>query len=114
VTIDEHGNAYVTGAQDRPGTYADYLTIKYPPEGVAVAEPQPPVAHKTAPATIARAVLHVLGTSSVLLDISGREVAKLQPGENDVRHLSPGIYFVRQTSSVEREASRVRKVILTR
>jgi hypothetical protein len=31
----------------------------------------------------------------------------LHPGENDIRHISPGIYFVRQASSI-------RKVILTR
>jgi hypothetical protein len=35
-----------------------------------------------------------------LLDISGRKVMDLLPGENDVRHLSPGVYFVRQASSV--------------
>jgi DNA-binding beta-propeller fold protein YncE len=51
---------------------------------------------------------------AVLLDITGREVAKLLPGENDVRHLSPGVYFVRPASSVERRASSIRKVILTR
>ena len=31
-----------------------------------------------------------------MLDISGRKVMALQPGENDVRHLSPGVYFVRE------------------
>jgi hypothetical protein len=31
----------------------------------------------------------------------------LRPGPNDVRHLSPGVYFVRPASSVH-------KVILTR
>ncbi|MFO7676514.1 MAG: hypothetical protein R6X12_09390 [bacterium] len=30
-----------------------------------------------------------------LLDATGRRVMELQPGENDVRHLSPGVYFVR-------------------
>ena len=38
----------------------------------------------------------------------------LHPGPNDVRHLSPGVYFVREASGVGREASSVRKVILTR
>ncbi len=30
-----------------------------------------------------------------LLDIAGRCVMDLAPGENDIRHLSPGVYFVR-------------------
>jgi hypothetical protein len=30
-----------------------------------------------------------------LLDIAGRKVAVLQPGVNDVRHLAPGIYYLR-------------------
>ncbi len=30
-----------------------------------------------------------------LLDIGGRKVAELQIGPNDVRHLAPGVYFVR-------------------
>jgi len=41
-----------------------------------------------------------------LLDVSGRRVMPLLPGPNDVRALSPGVYFVR-------EASAVRKVIVT-
>jgi YVTN family beta-propeller protein len=31
-----------------------------------------------------------------LLDISGRKVLDLHPGTNDVRHLAPGVYFVRR------------------
>ena len=33
---------------------------------------------------------------SVLLDISGRKVADMHPGANDIRHLAPGVYFLRQ------------------
>ena len=52
-------------------------------------------------AMIVRGVLHVPGHEpAVLLDISGREVLDLVPGENDVRHLSPGVYFVRPASTV--------------
>ena len=32
---------------------------------------------------------------SVLLDVTGRRVMSLLPGPNDVRHLAPGVYFVR-------------------
>ncbi len=51
---------------------------------------------------------------SVLLDITGRRVVDLVPGENDVRHLSPGVYFVRPASSVRRDVSSVRKVVIQR
>jgi hypothetical protein len=39
---------------------------------------------------------------------------ELRPGVNDVRALAPGIYFVREASGVKREASSVRKVVVTR
>ena len=49
-----------------------------------------------------------------LFYISGRKVMVLLPGANDVRHLAPGVYFVREASGVKREASSVRKVVVTR
>jgi len=52
------------------------------------------------------------GYRAELLDISGRKVMALVPGANDVRHLAPGVYFVRQASGVERDASSVRKVVI--
>ncbi|MBN2466270.1 hypothetical protein JXD38_11670, partial [candidate division WOR-3 bacterium] len=54
------------------------------------------------------------GDRAVLLDAVGRKVMDLVPGANDVRMLVPGVYFVRQASGVEREASSVTKVIVTR
>jgi hypothetical protein len=53
------------------------------------------------------------GQSVSLLDISGRKVADLHPGANDVRALAPGVYFVR---AVSRELSAVScsKVVITR
>jgi len=54
---------------------------------------------------------------AVLLDASGRLVMSLRPGLNDIRHLAPGVYFVRPASGVERDASslaRISKVILTK
>jgi hypothetical protein len=51
-----------------------------------------------------------------LLDISGRKVADLRPGANDVRALAPGVYFVRHEPSAvsrERSVASVRKVIIT-
>ena len=35
------------------------------------------------------------GTVPVLLDIAGRVVMTLQPGANDVRHVAPGVYYIR-------------------
>ncbi len=35
-----------------------------------------------------------LQSRAMLLDASGRVVMDLQPGENDIRHLAPGVYFV--------------------
>jgi hypothetical protein len=52
--------------------------------------------------------------ASWLMDVSGRQVMALRPGPNDVGRLSPGVYFVRLASGVERGASSVTKVVLTR
>jgi hypothetical protein len=49
-----------------------------------------------------------------LLDVSGRKVLDLHPGANDVRRLSPGVYFVRGEGRGARDAGRVRKVVVTR
>ena len=56
-------------------------------------------------ATIVHGVLFLPRSSpdtrnSSLLDISGRKVAELVPGANDVSGLSPGVYFVRHEPSV--------------
>jgi hypothetical protein len=47
-----------------------------------------------------------------LLDVTGRKVMELAPGENDIRHLSPGIYFV--YSTIDKRQSKMTKVIVTR
>ena len=54
------------------------------------------------------------GDCSALMDAGGRRVLSLKAGANDVSALTPGVYFVRQASSVERDASRVIKIVLTR
>jgi len=69
---------------------------------------------------VVRAVLFLPGRSSPglppssLHDITGRRVMDLLPGENDIRHLSPGVYFLRPASCVRRRASSVRKVVVQR
>jgi hypothetical protein len=46
-----------------------------------------------------------------LLDLTGRAVARLQPGVNDVRALAPGVYFLQ---SGKPPSTQVRKLVLTR
>ncbi len=52
-----------------------------------------------------------------LLDITGRKVMDLQPGENDIRHVAPGVYFIRGPETEDgrpRTAVSVRKVVIQR
>ncbi|MEO0005542.1 MAG: hypothetical protein ABIK49_06040, partial [candidate division WOR-3 bacterium] len=42
------------------------------------------------------------GSEAFLVDVTGRKVFGLKPGENDVRHLSPGVYFIRSGSGIDR------------
>ncbi|MFO7676067.1 MAG: hypothetical protein R6X12_07120, partial [bacterium] len=39
--------------------------------------------------------------AGLLLDVSGRAVARLEKGENDIRRLAPGVYFVRRQDTGE-------------
>ena len=51
-----------------------------------------------------------------LLDASGRVVISLQPGPNDIRHLAPGVYFVREEGPRGQgsQGPSVRKVVIQR
>jgi len=71
--------------------------------------------------TIIRGVLYVQRrpssgpSTSCLLDISGRKVMDLKPGENGVCHLGPGVYFVREThAQAQAQAQAIRKVVITK
>ena len=90
--------------------------IPGPPSGVK--ERSKPQATSLQPmATIVHGVLYLAGAASRkpqasgLLDISGRKVLDLRPGANDVGHLSPGVYFVREAQA---QAQATRKVVITR
>lgn len=52
------------------------------------------------------------GDRAELLDAAGRGVMELQSGANDVRALSPEVYFVRSTT--DSRQSEMRKVIVAR
>jgi hypothetical protein len=62
---------------------------------------RPPARSSQLTATIVRGVLFLTGDErretgdrASLLDALGRRVMELQTGPNDVRHLSPGVYFI--------------------
>jgi hypothetical protein len=42
---------------------------------------------------------------SVLLDESGR-VVRIRPGENDIRHIAPGVYFIQRNAVDGRRQTR--------
>jgi hypothetical protein len=51
----------------------------------------------------------------LLLDITGRKVMDLAPGPNDIRHLAPGVYFVRRPETEDRRpGTAVRKIVIQR
>ncbi|MFO7676698.1 MAG: hypothetical protein R6X12_10330 [bacterium] len=63
----------------------------------------------------ARNLLRLSGAESVgLYAPDGRRVLLLRPGENDVRHLLSGVYFVREAPGAGREAGGITKVVIAR
>jgi hypothetical protein len=106
----------------------DVRTVMTPLLPTAVAEPRlaPRATQAASRATIARGVLNLPeprdmtempGISDrvprqVLLDATGRKVLNLKPGPNDVSSLSPGVYFVRPASGVERASSGALRFVL--
>ena len=85
----------------------DVISVR---EGVA--SPVGPVGSR---ATVIGRVMFLNGDSprtgtvpkTILLDVSGRKVMNLVPGPNDVRALSPGVYFVRDRAHALAGASRI-------
>ncbi len=87
------------------GWYIDDFTAG---GGLGVKErSQPPANGSRLTATVVRDILYLPTSgggrqaSGDLLDISGRKVMELQSGANDIRHLAPGVYFVRGPSDSE-------------
>ena len=99
---------------------ASYRNFKIDSVFVGVEEGQPQASSRQFQATVVRGALFLAEASSLrpqaasLVDADGRKVMDLTPGANDIRHLVPGVYFVRQASGVERDASSVRKVVIAR
>ncbi|MEO0082003.1 MAG: SBBP repeat-containing protein [candidate division WOR-3 bacterium] len=119
MALDPTGGVCVTGASD--GAVIDYATVRYP--AVGITESPRPGAHgsQLAP-TIIRGSLLLADVASgqqsaacaFLFDATGRTVADLEPGANDVSGLAPGVYFVAPASGAMRDASGVTKVIIAR
>jgi hypothetical protein len=111
---------HIVFCDDRSGDTELYY-LRNPTGNAGVEDsPRPQASSCKPPGTIVRGVMRLAdgpsasSSPSWLLDISGRKVQGLHPGANDVSRLSPGVYFVRQTSDVEREASAVTKVVISR
>lgn len=117
VGTDDSGYVYVTGRGDFGANAWDFVTIKYN-RHAGIEEGGYSPTGRFLP-TIVRGVLD-LGAGSrqntasrvELLDVAGRKVLELKPGANEVRHLSPGVYMVRQAAPFGRDV--VQKVIVSR
>lgn len=89
--------------------------------GGAVTEETQPVSPLVSLPTIVRGSLFLPAVtggrspvSATLLDATGRRVANLHPGPNDVSRFAPGVYFIRVASGVERDASGVSRVVVAK
>lgn len=84
---------------------------------VAVAEPGASPARAQGFTTIARGVLRLPSSlpsiQCSLFDASGCRVMRLRPGDNDIRTLSPGVYYVAMGVPGITSKAALRKVIVT-
>jgi hypothetical protein len=123
LAVCDSATVCVTGYYHFGGMATNIVTVKYGPPPAVAEGPGSVVAGHRMARSVVRNVL-VLGSAdsrqntgyrAELLDAAGRKVVDLHPGENDVRALAPGVYFVReepQAASLKTQA--VRKVVVTR
>jgi len=98
------------------------------PDVILVYPDTPPGVEETASAevraacpgpTVVRSTLNLqpaicsLQSEIGLLSVDGRKVMDLRPGDNDVRALAPGVYFVSEELPASSHKPAVRKVVLT-
>lgn len=89
------GNAYMGGAGVESGGSGTQILVTSFNPAVGVEEPgQAPAPRRPQPATRARGVLQFEGSAGELFDASGRRVAALRPGANDVSRLASGAYIL--------------------
>jgi len=123
ITCDAGSGIHIVWYDDHTGNQdVYYLHGVTPGAGVSESRPSHPAPRPYVSATVVRGVL-VLGAvdsrqktayRAELLDAAGRAAQELHPGANDVRALTPGVYFVREVVSGERIAVGVRKVVVAR
>ncbi len=104
-----HGRVYVTLQEDL-GVIRDTT-----PAGLAGGRPTHADVAGLGPTVVPR-MLSLTGMhDAVLLDITGRRVMELKPGANDIRHVAPGIYFLRRPKTEDGGPSTaVRKIVIQR
>lgn len=105
---------------NRDGNYEIYY--KRNPTGSGIEEE--PIMHDaqhiSSAATILSGIMRLEHSEpAVLLDITGRKVVDLKSGTNDIRHLAPGVYFIREQSAFisqlsGRPAMNIAKVVVVR
>jgi len=119
MALSRQGTVYVGGRTDNDTTGIDYLTLAYGAAGAVTertlsAEVRTP---SLGPTLVRGSLLlpsSLLTAHYSLLSPDGRKVLDLRPGANDVRCLSPGVYFVSERSAVGGQRSAVHKVVVTR
>jgi hypothetical protein len=106
--VDWDGNG-----QPDTALYPDFNdTLSLRSVGVTERQPQalPAGGNRPLKATVVRGAMWLGGrASAILTDIAGRKVADLHPGENDLRVLAPGVYFV-----TDRAGRTLHRVLLQR
>jgi hypothetical protein len=120
------GNIYAAGKSESTGTQSDIFVVSLEPTGGVEERPSLAAPHQVlgVDPNPCRGILHLRlpvaasqqpQAACWLLDVTGRKAIDLHPGANDVSHLSPGVYFVRELSAVScKPSAAVRKVVLAR
>jgi hypothetical protein len=104
-----HPDSNPSGQGDTVSDYVDFEPWLDAPVGI-VGGPREKARQRVLPPTIVRGSLPLSGGAEAeLLDISGRRVMSLQPGQNDIRHVAPGVYFVKTVGSLK-----TRRVVIAR
>ena len=101
-----------------PGSNSSALSVISESAYTGIGQGPGQVNARTQEATVLRGVLRLpLSPSSIqasLFDMTGRRVMALVPGPNDIHHLAPGVYFVREQAGDSRDKSSVWKVVVTK
>ncbi len=111
LTTDTDGRVYAMFYTQSQRWYTTYRE-----ERPGVAEEQTAAGSGELSSTLMRgALMHAGRNHAILLDITGRKVMDLSPGPNGIRHIAPGVYFVRRPKTEDgRPKVETRKVVVQR